>query len=55
MKIVHLCMAGPYTQGYSYQDNILPKYHAKLGFDVTILTSMLTMDAMTSKLSLIHI
>ncbi|EOS14421.1 MULTISPECIES: glycosyltransferase family 4 protein [Parabacteroides] len=54
MKIVHLCMAGPYTQGYSYQENILPKYHVKLGFDVTVLTSMQTMDAATSTIKEIH-
>ncbi len=38
-KIVHLCMCGPVTDGWSYQDNLLTKYHRKLGYEVTIITS----------------
>ena len=41
MKIVHLCVNSFYTDGYSYQDNLLPKYHKKLGHEVTIITSKL--------------
>lgn len=37
--IVHLCLCGPVTDGWNYQDNLLPKYHKKLGMDVTIITS----------------
>ena len=37
MKIVHLCLAGVYTEGLMYQENLLSKYHARLGYDVTLL------------------
>ncbi|QJA09396.1 glycosyltransferase family 4 protein [Romboutsia sp. CE17] len=39
MKIVHICLCGPVTDGWNYQDNMLPKYHKKLGHEVTIITS----------------
>ena len=39
MKIVHICLSGPVTDNWNYQDNILTKYHKKLGYDVTIITS----------------
>ena len=42
MKIVHLLLGGAYTEGWNYQDNILPKYHKKLGYDVEIILSQLT-------------
>lgn len=38
-SIVHLCLCGPVTDGWNYQDNLLPKYHKKMGLDVTIITS----------------
>lgn len=34
MKICHLCLNGPYNEGWNYQENLLPKYHAKQGNDV---------------------
>ena len=39
MKIVHICLCGPVTDGWNYQDNMITKYHKKLGHDVTIITS----------------
>lgn len=39
-KIVHICMA-QYSDGWTYQENLLAKYHKKAGYDVTVLTSML--------------
>lgn len=40
MKIVHVCLAGiGVTDGWTYQENLLTKYHKKLGHDVTIITS----------------
>lgn len=39
MKIVHVCICGPYTNGWSYQENLLAKYHKKLGYEVTVITS----------------
>jgi 1,2-diacylglycerol 3-alpha-glucosyltransferase len=37
MKIVHLCLCGPFNQGWGYQENYLSYYHKKLGFDVSII------------------
>jgi len=39
LKIVHICLCGPVTDGWNYQDNMLTKYHKKLGYDVTMITS----------------
>ena len=39
MKIVHICLCGPVTDGWNYQDNMLTKYHRKMGNEVTIITS----------------
>lgn len=40
MKIVHLCLGNFFIDGYSYQENILPKYHVKMGHDVTVIASL---------------
>lgn len=37
MKIVHIAPCAPYNEGWSYQENLLPKYHLKLGHDVTLI------------------
>ena len=37
MRIVHVCLSGPFYEGYAYQDNLLPKYHKRLGHDVAII------------------
>lgn len=34
MRICHLCLHGPYNEGWNYQENILPKYHSLGGHDV---------------------
>lgn len=39
MKITHICLAGPFTDNWAYQENLLTKYHKKLGHDVTVITS----------------
>ena len=44
MKLVHISMCGPVTDGLSYQDNLLPKYHKKIGFDVSMITSKYIWD-----------
>lgn len=33
-RICHLCLNGPYNEGWNYQENIMPKYHAKQGYEV---------------------
>lgn len=44
MKIVHLCLVGPYSDNYSYQENLLPKFHKKMGYEVEIITTLATFD-----------
>lgn len=34
---MHIQLAGPFTENANYQDNILPKYHARIGNDVFFL------------------
>lgn len=43
-KILHLCLASFYIDGFSYQENLLPKYHKKMGYDVEIIASLFTFD-----------
>ncbi len=40
MKIVHICIANYYADGYGYQENLLTKYNKIQGNDVTIITSV---------------
>lgn len=44
MKIIHVCLTGAMTDGFSYQENLLAKYHKKLGYDVTIISSKWIFD-----------
>lgn len=44
MRITHLCLACFFPDGYSYQENMLPKYHKKLGHEVTVIASLQTFD-----------
>lgn len=37
MKIVHICLNGPYTDNWGYQENIIPKYHKKFGNKVIVI------------------
>lgn len=39
MRIIHICLACFYIEGWGYQENIIPKYHALAGHDVMVLTS----------------
>ena len=39
INIVHLCLQAPYNDYWGYQDNSLPKYHRKLGHNVTVITT----------------
>lgn len=45
MKILHICMNAPFTEHYSYQDNLLTEYQHKHGHDVMIVTTTRTRDA----------
>lgn len=44
MKIVHVCLVGVYTEGWSYQENLLSKYHVKMGHKVTLIANKLMYD-----------
>lgn len=43
-KILHVCLASFYIDNFSYQENLLPKYHKKLGYEVEILASLVSFD-----------
>ena len=43
-KIVHLQFAGPYSEGYNYQENILPKFQRNDNNDVQVWTSNFAWD-----------
>lgn len=45
MKIVNICMGAPFTEGYSYQDSMLPDYQHRLGHDVTVITGLKTRNS----------
>ncbi len=36
MKIAHIAPNAPYNEGWGYQENLLPKYQAKMGHDVVL-------------------
>ena len=44
-KILNVCLYGPVTDGWSYQDNLLPKYQKENGHDVTVVTSKWIWDS----------
>lgn len=44
MKILHLCLGCFYIDNFSYQENMLPKFHKKMGYDVEIIASTLSFD-----------
>lgn len=39
MKILHVCISGPFTDGMSYQENELVSQHVAQGHDVTVIAS----------------
>lgn len=44
-KIVHIALSWPMMDGLNYQDNLLPKFHAKLGFQVAVISSTWVFDS----------
>lgn len=40
MKIVHIALKSIFTEGWSYQENFLTKYHIKFGHDVSLITNL---------------
>lgn len=45
MKLVHICLNGPFTDNLTYQENLLTKYHVKLGYEVYVITSRYIWDS----------
>lgn len=45
MKICHVCLSAFYCEGYSYQENLLPRFHRRLGYEVDIIASLQSFDA----------
>ena len=39
MRILHICVTGPYTDGFNYQENLLTKYQVKAKHEVHIIAS----------------
>lgn len=39
MNITHICLCGPYTDGWNYQENLITKYQVKNGHEVSIIAS----------------
>lgn len=39
MNIVHIHLLGPYTEGWGYQENILPKIQVRQGHTVSVITN----------------
>lgn len=39
MKIVHVVISNCYTDGWAYQENLLPEAHVRLGHDVTVIAT----------------
>lgn len=54
MKIVHVYLTGPYTDNYGYQENIIPRYHAMDGHEVTVITSTATFGIKENVFSIGH-
>ncbi len=44
MKILHVCLGCFYIDNYSYQENMLPKFHKNMGYDVEVIASTLSFD-----------
>lgn len=44
MKVVHVCLGAFYPDNYSYQENMLPKFHKEMGCDVEVIASLVTFD-----------
>lgn len=44
MRIMHVMLSCFYIDNYSYQENMLPKYHKQMGHEVRIVASLATFD-----------
>jgi len=44
MKILHICLGNFFIDNYSYQENMLTKFHVLQGHEVTVLASLVSFD-----------
>lgn len=44
-KITHVCLANFYCEGYTYQENMLPRFHCRMGYDVDVIASLVSFDS----------
>lgn len=44
MKILHICLTGIFTEGFSYQENLIVKYHRLAGYEVEVAASRVVRD-----------
>ena len=44
MRILHIAPSAPYNEGWGYQENLLPKYQARMGHEVTLVTTDLKQE-----------
>lgn len=44
MKILHICLGCFFPDNFSYQENLLPKFHKELGYEVEVIASLVTFD-----------
>ncbi len=44
MKIAHICIGSFFNDGYSYQENLLSKYHKKMGLEVYVIAGLDVFD-----------
>lgn len=54
MKILHLCLGNFFIDNYSYQENMLPKYHVKQGHEVMVVASLFTFNNLGKGMNLPH-
>lgn len=45
MKITHICLLGPFSDGWNYQENLLSKYQHRSGYEVDVITSHFVWNA----------
>ena len=45
MKVLHVCICGPFTDELAYQENELIAQHVGLGHDVTVIAATDTYDS----------
>ena len=45
MKILHICLTGIFTEGFTYQENLIVKYHRLAGYEVAVAASTVVRDS----------